>query len=61
MGTEKKTEGPREKKPGFAERFATAYEKSMKVENEERAKAPKKFEASEGSHDVVDPDDKHMG
>jgi hypothetical protein len=40
------------KKPGFAERFAAAYEKSMKQAVQEEAKAP---EVGEGLIDVVDP------
>lgn len=49
------------KKPGFAERFAAAYAKAMKEANEEAEQAPKVFKTGEGSVDVVDPDDKHLG
>lgn len=48
------------KKLRFAERFALAYEKSMKEEHEEAEKAPEVFPTGEGAHDVVDADDKHM-
>lgn len=48
------------KKPSFADRFAEAYQKGMRAEHEENAKAPKVYEAGEGGHDVVDADDKHM-
>lgn len=49
-----------DKKPGFAEGFAAAYEKAMTADAEENAKAPKLYDADEGRHDVVDADDKHM-
>lgn len=61
MVSMKKTVTEPVEKPTFAERFAKAYVASMKEENEEASKAPKKFKADEAMIDVVDPDDKHMG
>lgn len=49
------------RKLSFAERFAAAYETSMKEENEEAEMAPKVFKRGEGLVDVVDSDDKHFG
>lgn len=47
--------GTEEKKKGFAESFAEAFEKAMKEEHEEFEKLPKKHEAGEGVHEVLEP------
>lgn len=53
--------GPEEKKKGFAESFAEAFEKAMKEEHEEYEAMPKKFEAGEGVAEVVEPNgEKHF-
>lgn len=54
--------GPEEKKKGFAEEFAEAFEKAMKEEHEEYEAMPKAFEPGEGLYEVVEPEGEgHFG